>query len=140
MFPLRPRSKPGVRKAKQFTIRFTDRPGRLGEIASALWQKSVNIQAFLADIHAGQGRVHLVVDNPAIARKVFAAHGWNVTEEEIAALTLPDKPGSLAAVASKLGRVGINIEYAYTGPAKAKGKVNTYLAISDLAGAFKALR
>ncbi len=130
-----------MKKANQFTITVPNRPGVLGEVASALWAQGVNIQAFLAtDVRRGQAVIHLVVDKPAAARLVFPEHGWEATEEEVIVLTLADKPGTLAAVASKLGEAGINIRYAYTGPARAKGKTNTYLVVSDLPGAVKALR
>ena len=127
-------------KAKQFTIWSSDRPGVLGEVGSALGEKRVNIQAFLAQASEGQCPIRLVVDKPAVARKVLAARGWNFTEEEVAVVTLPDKPGSLGAVASKLGKAGINIQYAYTGPAKRARKVNAYLAVADVTAALKTLR
>jgi hypothetical protein len=55
-------------------------------------------------------------------------------------LTRGDKPGALGQVASKMGAAGINIQYAYTGSAKSATKVNTYLAVPDVAAALKALR
>ncbi len=130
-----------IKKTNQFTITVPNRPGVLGEVASALWAQGVNIQAFFAtDVRRGQAVIHLIVDKPAAARRVFPEHGWEATEEEVIVLTLADTPGTLAAVASKLGEAGINIRYAYTGPARAKGKANTYLFVSDLPGAVKALR
>ncbi len=120
-----------MRSARQFTIKFADRPGALGELASALWGRGVNIRAFLAELNGRTGNIHLVVDNYAAARKVFVEQGSNVREEKVLVLTRPDKPGSLTRVRRKLGRAGVHIQYAYSGPAKAKGKVNTYLAVSN---------
>lgn len=125
-------------KAKQFSIWIADQPGVLGEVASALGEKRVNIHSFMA--HGGdQPVIRLIVDKPAAARKVFGERGWKVTEEDVIVLTLADKPGSLGPMASKLGKAGVNILYAYTGPLKA-AKVNTYLAVTDLPAALKALR
>ena len=129
-----------VKKVKQFTIKLVNRPGLLGALTSILWRRGVNIQAFLANVHEGQGEIYLIVDKPLVARKAFAEIDWVVTEQEVIALTLPDKPGSLAAVASKLGDAGIDIKYAYSGPAKVRGIARTYLAVSDLPGALKVLR
>jgi hypothetical protein len=130
-----------MKKANQFTITVPNRPGVLGEVASALWAQGVNIQAFLAtDVRRGQAVIHLIVDKPAAARRVFPEHGWEATEEEVIVLTLADKPGTLAAVASALADAGINIEYAYTGPARARGKANTYLSVSDRTRALHVLR
>ena len=127
-------------RAKQLTITVADRPGVLGEIGAALREKRVNIQAFMAQTGEGQGTIRLVVDKPAAAKKVLVAHGWSAAEEDIAFVTLADKPGTLGAVASKLGQAGINIQYAYTGPAKGGRKANTYFRVADLAAALKALR
>lgn len=112
----------------------------LGEVASALGTNKVNILAFIAAVTAGRGAIRLVVDKPAAAKKVFAARGWEVSEEDVVGVTLADKPGSLARAAAKLGDAGINIEYAYTGSAKSAARVNTYFAVADVAAALKALR
>ena len=127
-------------KAKQLTVWVQDRPGILGEVAGALAPKKVNIQAFAAYVIQNRGAIRLIVDEPASAKKVFAQCGWKCTEETVVVVTLADKPGSLGAVASKLGKAGINIQYAYTGGAKAGGKVNTYFAVANVATALKRLR
>ena len=127
-------------KAKQITVWMADRPGVLGEVASALGGKKVNIQAFLASVVEGRGAIRLVVDKPAAAKQVISAHGWESTEEDVVQVTLADKPGTLANMASKLGAAGINIQYAYTGSAKSAAKVNSYFAVADVDAALKALR
>lgn len=127
-------------KAKQLTAWVEDRPGMLGEVASALATKKVNILAFLAGIIEGRGGIRMIVDKPAAAKKVLEERGWPSSEEDVVVVTLADKPGSLGAAASKLGEAGVNIRYAYTGSAKSATKVNTYFAVADLAEALKALR
>ena len=57
----------------------------------------------------------MVVDKPAAAKEAFATGGWETSEEDIVQVVLADKPGALGSVASKLGEVGINIDYAYSG-------------------------
>jgi hypothetical protein len=127
-------------KATQLTVSVEDRPGILGEIALALGAKKVNIVAFMGTNVEGRGAIRLVVDKPAAAKKVFAEHGWQATEENVVQLTLGDKPGALGQAASKLGAAGINIQYAYTGSAKSANRVNTYFVVPDVAAALKVLR
>lgn len=127
-------------KARQFTIQAGDRPGLLGEVAAAVWHKGVNIEALLAAVHQGQAVIRLVVDKPAAARRALSRSGWRVREEDVVTLVLHDRPGVLAALASRLGQAGISIEYVYTGPARMKGKIKTYLAVSDVPRALKLLR
>jgi len=127
-------------RAKQLTVWVQDRPGILGELASALGAKKVNIIGFIASVVEGRGAIRLVVDKPAAAKKVFAERGWETTEENIVQVTLTDKPGALGSAASKLGAASINIQYAYTGSAKGARKVNTFFAVVDVTAALKALR
>jgi hypothetical protein len=126
-------------RAKQLTVWVPDQPGMLGEIATALGEKKVNMVAIMGATEGGRGAVRMVVDKTAAAKKVFAARGWQTTEEEVLEVTLSHTPGTLGKVASKLGKAGINIQYIYGGPATAR-KVNAYLGVSDLKAALKAAR
>jgi hypothetical protein len=111
----------------------------LAEVASNLGAKDANILAFIGAVIEGRGAVRMIVDKPAAARKVFTDLGWETTEEDVVKVTLADRPGSLGTVAKKLGKAGVNVQYAYTGSAGAE-RVNTYFAVSDLEAALKALR
>ena len=125
---------------RQLTVWVEDRPGVLGEVASALGEKRVNIVGFMASAIEGRGALRLVVDKPSTARKVLAKAGWQISEEKLAGVSLVDKPGSLGRAASKLGEAGINIDYAYTGSAKGARKVQDYFAVADPKVALKVLR
>ncbi len=126
-------------RARQLTAWVEDRPGMLAEVASTLGAKDVNILAFIGAVIEGRGAVRMIVDKPAAARKVFTDLGWETTEEDVVKVTLADRPGSLGKVASKLGKAGVNVQYAYTGSAGAQ-RVSTYFAVSDLEAALKAVR
>src|SRR5437667_4239804 len=128
-----------MRHAKELTLRIADRPGLLADITSALWRTGVNIHAFSAEVHGREGTLHLIVDKFTAAQKILAENGWEAVEEKVLVLTLADKPGSLAFIASKLAAMGINIRHAYAG-AGDKGKTRMYLGVSDLTQARKALR
>jgi len=127
-------------KAKQLTVWVEDRPGILGEVASALGAKKINIIGFIATVVEGRGAIRLVVDKPAAAKKVFSERGWETTEEDVLQVALGDKPGALGEAAKKLGEAGINIQYAYTGSARSAAKVNTFCAVTDVAAAQRAVR
>lgn len=124
-------------RAKQLSITAPDRPGTLGEIASALGEKKVNIVAIAAATGAGMGQLWMVVDKTAAAKKVFAQKGWQANEEELLMVTLPDNPGSLGKFAAKLGKAGVNIQSMFVGTAGSARKVNAYFAVSDLKAALK---
>lgn len=124
-------------RAKQLTLNAPDRPGLLGEVASALGEKKVNIEGFTAAAMQGGGMLWFVVDKTAAGKKALAQKGWNVTEDEVLAVTLSDAPGSLGRYASKLGKAGINITFAYTGSAGSSRKLTAYFGVSDLKAALK---
>lgn len=68
-------------KSKQFRLRLAKRTGLPSEIASALWQKGVHIQAFVVEIDEEEDTFHLAVDKAAVAKQTFAENGWYATEE-----------------------------------------------------------
>src|SRR5512137_1728917 len=117
-------------KAKQLSAWVEDRPGMLGQVADALGEAKVSIRAFMAASFDGRGFVRVVVDKPAVAKRVFRKHGWETTEDDVVEVTVKDKPGALGDVADRLGARGINVLYAYVGTAGSASKVNLYLAVS----------
>jgi hypothetical protein len=126
-------------RATELKIRVDDRPGILGEIATALGEKKVNLRAVNAWVEGSQGILRLVVDKPAAAKKVLAAKGYSAEERDVLELTLADKPGELGRVAQKLGEAGINIQYVYVGSAAAR-KVSVFMGVPDVKAAMAAAR
>lgn len=126
-------------RAKQLTLWVTDQPGMLGEIATALGEKKANILALMGATEGGRGALRMIVDKTAVAKRVFAARGWQATQEEVLEVELSHTPGTLGKVATKLGKAGVNIEYVYGGPAGGR-KMNAYFGVSDVKAALKAAR
>lgn len=124
-------------RAKQLTLQMPDRPGLLGEIATALGEKKININGMTAAAMQGGGMVWMVVDKTAAAKKVFGQRGWNVQEDEVVAVPLTDSPGALGRYASKLGKAGINITFMYVGSAGSARRVTGYFGVSDIKAALK---
>lgn len=126
-------------RAKAIVIRVEDRPGMLGEIASALGARKVSLRAVHGSKVGGQGVVRLVVDRLALAKRVLVSRGWQPEEQEILRVDLADRPGALGEIARKLGDARVNIEYVFASAGGGR-KATAYLAVSDMAAALKALR
>lgn len=124
-------------RAKQLSLTVPDRPGMLGDVASALGAKKINILGICAATTGGGGMIWLVVDKTAAAKKVLAQNGWKATEDEVLAVTLSDAPGSLGRFATKLGKAGVNITFVYPGGAGSARKLTAYFGVSDLKAALK---
>lgn len=126
-------------RAKAIVIRVDDRPGTLGEIASLLGEKKVNLRAVHGSNVAGQGVVRLVVDKVAVAKRTLAARGWRPDEEQILRVDLADHPGALGEIAKLLGDARVNIEYVFASTGGGR-RATAFLAVSDMKAALDALR
>lgn len=126
-------------RAKELKFKVPDRPGLLGEIATALGEKKVNLRAVNAWVEGSEGVIRMVVDKHAAAKRVLAKMGWTPEERDVIELELADKPGALGAAATKLGKAGVNITHVFLGTAGAR-KACVFLGVSDLVAAGKALR
>jgi len=71
---------------------------------------------------------------------VLEGLGIRCTEEEVWRITLSDQPGKLGEAGVRLGAANINVDYGYGSVAEGGKKAEIVLAVSDLAGAAKALR
>jgi hypothetical protein len=123
-------------RAKELKIRVENRPGMLGEVASALAEQKVNVRAANAWVEGDQGVIRVVVDKVPAARKTLTKRGWAIEEEEVLEVELADKPGSLARVATALGQAGVDIRHLYVGTAGAR-KATVFMGVSDLPAALK---
>lgn len=126
-------------RAKELKFRVPDRAGMLGEIATALGEKKINLRAVNAWVEGTEGVVRIVVDKHAAAKKLLAQKGWMPEERDVVEIELADKPGALGEAATKLGNAGINITHVFVGTGGAR-KATVFLGVSDAAAAAKALR
>ncbi len=127
-------------RAKELKFRVPERPGMLGEIATALGEKKINLRGINAWVEGTEGVVRIVVDKHAAAKKLIAQKGWQAEEREVVEIALADKPGALGEAASKLGKAGVNITHVFVGTGAGARKATVFLGVSDAAAAAKALR
>jgi hypothetical protein len=114
-----------VQRGRQISVFLDDEPGTLGRVAKWLGEHGVNIYALSLAEGLGHGYVRMVVDKPDRALEVLREADELTLERDVLLLELSNKPGSLGAVAARLGEAGVNIEYAYCagGPSVDKGLV-----------------
>jgi hypothetical protein len=116
-----------------------NKPGMLARVCDALCAAKINIYAITTSDTVDHSVVRMVVSDPVKALYIFEAHGTLVVEDDVLMITGDNKPGSLAAVAHKLAKAKINIEYTYcaTPPDAKRGLL--VLRVSDAKKALKAL-
>jgi len=115
----------------EFTIYLANRPGQLAEFAQLLADGSVNVEALTAYTMEDQGVVRVVVDDPAVARRLLAEAGMAVEEREVLTTVLANRPGTLAEMTRGLAQAGVNIDALYVLRSSPAG-LELALAVNDL--------
>ena len=95
------------------SIQLTHRPGDLARVAQALAWKGVNLKAIAAIAVEGHAVARIIPDDIEAARSAFQESNIRFTESEVHVVLLENKAGQLAAVATRLGEAGVNLEALY---------------------------
>jgi hypothetical protein len=95
------------------SIQLTHRPGDLARVAQALAWKGVNLKALVAIALDGQAVARIIPDDIEAARSALQESNIRFTESEVHVVLLENKAGQLAAVATRLGEAGVNLEALY---------------------------
>ena len=97
---------------QEFNVSLTDKPGELAQVASAVGDEGINILGCV-----GMGRstasVTMVTDDEDATKEVLTSMGRDFEVNELILTSLPNKPGALAGMATKLSDAGLNIKSFY---------------------------
>ena len=124
---------------KQLALFLENRPGTLARVCSALAEAKINIYALSTSDTIDHTVVRMVVSDPVKALFVFEEHGTLVVEDDVLMLEADNEPGSLAAIAHKLAKAKVNIEYAYCASSPEARTGSLVLRVSDAKKALKVL-
>jgi hypothetical protein len=125
-------------RTTQLTVSLTSRPGVLAQLAQTLADAGVNIASLSADAVSGRGKIRLIVNDPARARRALRRAKYRVSEEPAFVVRMQNKPGALARVTTKLAKARINIKGAYATTA-GRGGASVVLTVGNAAKARKIL-
>ena len=125
---------------KQLAIFLDNRPGMLARVADALAEAKVNIYAISTSDTVDHSVIRLVVSDYRKALHVFEERGTLVVEDDVLMIDGSNKPGELAAIAHKLSKAKINIEYCYSATPSDAKKGLMIVRVSDPAKGLKALK
>ncbi len=98
---------------KQVSVFLENKEGRLYEVCHVLGDAGINIRALCIAETADYGVVRMIVSDPEKAISVLRNSGFTVSETDVLAVVVPDKPGGLAQVLRILKDAMINVEYLY---------------------------
>lgn len=128
-----------MRRVTQLTLTMQSKPGVLATVCQALANAGINVDGVCAPETAGKGKVRLLVGDAARAQAVLKQAKLRAATEEALALTLENRPGSLAEVAGRLARAKVNVKCAYATTAGPGGQATVVLTVSNVSKAMLAL-
>jgi hypothetical protein len=99
--------------ARQLSIFVANKPGVLGKVCDLLKREKINIYAITTSDNIDHTVIRLVVDQPHRALDVLEDYGTLVHETDVIMIDGPNKPGTIAEMARKLGEAKVNIDYLY---------------------------
>ncbi len=124
---------------KQLSVFLPNKPGVLAKLTALLEKNSINIRALTVADTADYGILRLIVNDPEKCIKILKEEeNYLVSETEVIALQVEDKPGGLHKVAKIMGDNGINIEYIYS--TLTTGAAIILMRVNDLEKAIKTLQ
>lgn len=124
---------------KQISIFLENKSGRLAEVTRVLASNNIDISALSIADTTDFGILRLIVNKPEIAEQILKENGFTVSCTSVIAISVPDKPGGLAAALDILDREGIGIEYMYAFVGKAESEALVILKVLESERAIKAL-
>lgn len=127
-------------KVKQISVFLENKSGRLAEVIQVLGMNNINIRALSIADTTDFGILRLIVDKPDEANIVLKKEGFMVSETEVLAVEIPDRPGGLAGVLKQLGDAGINIEYLYAFTGYSSGNALVVFRVEDCDAAIATLK
>ena len=127
-------------RVKQISVFIENRSGRLREVADILGKNKINIRALSLADTSDYGILRLIVDKPHEALAVLRKANFTLSETDVIAVEVSDRPGGLAEVLDVLGNSGINVEYMYAFVEKSSENAVMIFRIEDVDKAVKTLK
>lgn len=125
--------------ARQFSIFLENKPGRLADVANAMARAHVNIVALDIPQSSESSLIRLVVDDSNKAKSLLKREGFAFAENEVLLIDLDNEPGALAEASTRLGKGGVNIDYAYGSTGEISGRTRVVIQVNDVLKARKIL-
>jgi len=119
-------------KLKQISVSIENSPGRLYEITRALGDAGINLRALNLVDTGDFGKLRLLVSDVATTRQIAMKHHWPARVDEVVAIEIEDKPGTLADMLAPLSQQGINVVHMYAYVGFSSGKAVMIFRFNDI--------
>lgn len=118
-------------KLKQIAVAIENAPGRLFEVTHALGQAGINLRALSLVDTGAFGQLRLLVSDVAKARRILMEMHMPAQVNEVVAVEIEDKPGSLARMLRPLKDAHVQVLYTYAFVGFSQGRAVMIFRFSD---------
>lgn len=122
----------------QISVFLDNVPGVLEKFTNVLMKNDINMRALTVAETADFGILRMLVDKEEKCIKILREHNYLVSQTEVIAVEIPDKPGALHKISKVLADEEINIEYIYS--TLVRDKAIIVLRVDDNQSAVKVLK
>ena len=129
-----------AKPVKQLSIFVDNQPGRTAEICNILAEHDIDIRALSLADTTNFGIMRLIVNHPSRAESVLKEQGYTVSQTNVIAVGIDDKPGGLAIALNVLRDADIAVEYIYAFVSRSEKTAFVILRVEDNAVAIEALQ
>lgn len=109
-----------------------NRPGMLRELLGILSDEGINLRALNVAENEDYGILRIIPDNIEKTMKVLKANEYLVSEIQVCAIEVPDKPGGLEKLLEKLANDNVDIQYMYSVFSFKPGKAYMVISAKDV--------
>jgi hypothetical protein len=127
-------------KLKQINISLENRHGRLYEVSRALGDLGINIRALNLVDSGAFGQLRILVSDWIAARRYLMEKHLPAKIDDVVAVEIEDRPGSLADMLELLYNTDVNIQYSYAYVGGTLGNAVMIFSFSDNEEAVKILK
>ena len=127
-------------KLKQINISLENRHGRLYEVSRGLGDLGINIRALNLVDSGAFGQLRILVSDWIAARRYLMEKHLPAKIDDVVAVEIEDRPGSLADMLEHLYNTDINIQYSYAYVGGTVGNAVMIFSFSDNEAAVKILK
>ena len=123
---------------KQISVYIENKKGRLAEATRYIADHQINLRALSIADSQDFGILRLICENPQEANETLREGGFLTRLNNVLAVSIADKPGSLATILEVLAKRGVDVEYTYAF-LSTKGGAYMIFRVTDNAVAQEAL-
>lgn len=118
-------------KLKQISVSLENSPGRLFEVTQALGEAGINLRALNLVETGDFGVLRLLVSDVGTARHIMMEKHFPARVDEVVAVEIGDRPGSLARLLQPLIGAHISVRYMYAFTGFSSGSAVMIFRFSD---------